>query len=489
MTRDSGIVLSDLGSVASMGEARPETQVLDRRSRAMSHAEHCRRLKMEVKRQERREALVPPGAMVMGIDLSRDEMVWHALGGEDGPRRAVGFTGDRTWEGVRDMVKQARPIAAELGCSEWVFAMEPTGSYWLPVAEALHRAGERYVVVPAVFVKRTRELEDGRPQAADPKDARRIADLARQRKVLFVQPQEEAGWRRTWYEIAAEYYDLGEAIQVERHRLRSWTDISRPVWAAQISDLTGSTALAVAQVLRQVTGEWDERRFLEEVRKVYSGRRFPASVARRLWPEVHQPSEWGCSWYREGLDWRISLAAERLAGLLRQQAETEARMMPFYEQSPEARFLDTIQGNPRTLTACVMGLAGDPHDWDSPRALVKMAGLDPQRDQSGRWRGETHVSRKGQGRLRGAAYRAAAWLCGLGRNPFFTARYWALRRRTENPLRHREAVVACADTYLRMLVVMAQKELTYREYCHFAHIALTPEVSVALTEPAESPHD
>ena len=77
------------------------------------------------------------------------------------------------------------------------------------------------------------------------------------------------------------------------------------------------------------------------------------------------------------------------------------------------------------------------------------------------------MSSLGQSRLRGAAYRAAEWLSGYGQNPWFRARRQTLCQRESNPLHCRAAVVACSNSYLRMLAVMVQKGLPYAAYRRF----------------------
>ena len=430
-----------------------------------------RRDLMEVKRQTRRDVLVPSGSAVVGIDLSRDDMRCAAMQlGRKEPFAQWQRSRDR--DGVDHMAREAKQLCEQhVGHTDIVFAMEPTGGYWIPVAQRLHQLRERYVLVSSRNVAKTRVLDDGRRQSNDPKDARRIAGLTLDRHILFLQLHELTQDRVNWQGWACEYYDLTEALTAERNRIHAWLQIVRPEFRQAVSDLTKPTALAILQVLPRIKPQWQEADFVEAVKTAYPARRVAMSMLRRLWPLVQHPAAWGSELHGPSLDWRVAQAGARAALLQEQLTEAERRLMQAYDASDEAKLLDTIPANPRKATASVLGLTGDLNRFDSPRAVVKFAGNDPVQDQSGQHRGQCSVSGLGQSRLRGAAYRAAEWLSGRGQNPWFRTRRHTLCQRAVNPLHYRAAVVACSNTYLRMIAVMVHKGLTYDEYRRFAPVS------------------
>ena len=436
-----------------------------------------RRQQMEKKRQERREALVPPGSVVVGIDLSRDFMTCAAR--ELGRKEPVAeWERRRDREGVEHLLRDATQLCQQRrGHTRLVFAMESTGGYWIPVAQRLHELRAHYVLVPARHVAKTRVLDDGRCQSNDSKDARRIAGLALDGDILFLQLHELTEDRVLWHGDACEYYDLTEALTAECNRMHAWLQIVRPALREAISDLTKPTALAIFQVLPQIEPNWQEDDFVQAVKRVSAARRVAVSMLRRVWPLVAHPSLWGSRVHRRSLDWRIAQAAARAALLVAQLAEAERRIMDAYEASEEGKLLDTIPGHARRVSACVLGLVGDLRRFLSPRAVVKFAGNDVVQNQSGQHAGESCVSGLGESRLRGAAYRAAEWLSGRGQNSFFRARRRWLQQRATNPLHYQAAVVACSNTYLRMIAVMVQKHLTYDQYRRFAPVLPPDEPS------------
>ncbi len=99
---------------------------------------------------------------------------------------------------------------------------------------------------------------------------------------------------------------------------------------------------------------------------------------------------------------------------------------------------------------------GDPTRFDSPRALVKHAGLCPRDNASGTFNGRARISRRGRPRLRLAAWRAT-WGA-LQHNPVMLARYRYLTTRDDNKLTDGQARAAIAAALLRWLhVVVTQR--------------------------------
>jgi len=63
------------------------------------------------------------------------------------------------------------------GKTHVVCGMEPTGHYWLPLAQYLHEAEILVVAVNPLHVKKIKELDDNSPTKNDVKDAKVIAQL------------------------------------------------------------------------------------------------------------------------------------------------------------------------------------------------------------------------------------------------------------------------------------------------------------------------
>ena len=89
---------------------------------------------------------------------------------------------------------------------------------------------------------------------------------------------------------------------------------------------------------------------------------------------------------------------------------------------------------------------GTPRDYDSPRCLVRLAGLNPRPWSSGGFVGRPMLSYAGRVELRTVAHQAALSL--LVNNPAFRARYRYLLTRPTHPLTPQQALCALAARLL-----------------------------------------
>jgi transposase len=109
--------------------------------------------------------------------------------------------------------------------------------------------------------------------------------------------------------------------------------------------------------------------------------------------------------------------------------------------------------------AVILAETGDPARYDSPRTWVKHAGLAPQANESGRYRGRTRNSGRGRPVLRTAAWRAiwGALRC----NRVYAARHAALTSRDTGRLTKGQASAALAAALLRQLFVVITRRVPW----------------------------
>lgn len=119
----------------------------------------------------------------------------------------------------------------------------------------------------------------------------------------------------------------------------------------------------------------------------------------------------------------------------------------------------TIPGLSAVGAAAILAETGDMKRFDSPRAVVKHAGLCPRQNASGTMEGRTRIARRGRPKLRLAAWRAI-WGA-QANNPVLTARYRHLTTRPDNPLTHGQAYAALAAALLRWLHVIVTQRVPW----------------------------
>src|SRR6476469_8797376 len=122
-------------------------------------------------------------------------------------------------------------------------------------------------------------------------------------------------------------------------------------------------------------------------------------------------------------------------------------------------YVTSIPGVSAVGAAAILAETGDPTRFDSPRTLVKHAGLCPRENSSGTFTGRSQISRRGRPRLRLAAWRAV-WGA-LAHNPVMAARYRYLTTRQDNPLTDGQARAAIAAALLRWLHVITTRRVSW----------------------------
>ena len=153
------------------------------------------------------------------------------------------------------------------------------------------------------------------------------------------------------------------------------------------------------------------------------------------------------------------LGARRLAHCQARLAEVETRMVEVLDELGLTEYLTSIPGVSAVGAAAILAETGDPTRFDSPRALVKHAGLCPRENTSGTYTGQSRISRRGRPRLRLAAWRAV-WGA-LPNNPVMAARYQHLTTRESNRLNDGQARAAIAAALLRWIHVIVTHRVTW----------------------------
>jgi transposase len=175
---------------------------------------------------------------------------------------------------------------------------------------------------------------------------------------------------------------------------------------------------------------------------------------RAVWAAATTPQALaaGVDAQRPGALERASLTLDDWHHALGQLAEVEQRMTGVLDQLDLTGLVATIPGLSAVGAAAILAETGDPTRFDSPRALVKHAGLCPRANQSGAFAGTTRISGRGRPALRLAAWRAT-WGA-LAHNPVLAARHTHLTGRTHNQLTTAQARTALAGALLRWLWVV-----------------------------------
>jgi transposase len=354
-------------------------------------------------------------------------------------------------------------LCEQEGLDRVVVGIEPAGCYWELAAEGLERAGLGYAVVHTLAVRREREATRYNLEKHDPRDADLIFELVSDGKFTETRLAETVE-RARFNALAREYLLVRKRAAGERTRMTNfWTRVL-PEFFDVLKELEGVTALAISRAMLPFSelavltpAEW-----LARVRSHAEGRVLPSRTAavQRHVQGAHQDPHRRSG---EGVPVRIAMAAERHRLLSAQKQRLREHILVLYAQMPEAVWLNSIPGSDPLYNALTLALVGDFSKYDSPRALVKLAGSEVNWHESGDWRGKSRISHRGRSLLRATAYQQARRLVANG-NSVYGARFHHLLHRTTRPaLKLKQAYTALGNSYLRVAHVLVTQKKVWQE--------------------------
>ena len=406
-------------------------------------------------KKARLRALVPQENAVAGLDLGEKKQALTVTGadGQVLARRSPKVSVHDLGPCLDWALGQAR-AAGYAGLS---VACEPTGSRWMAVQDLCAGRGLTFVCVQPLVSHAAREQEDLTGDKTDEGDSALIARLARE--LHCYEPERLEG---AWAELRDEGRRRAQLItnataakQLIRDKLglvapalleSACEPFDSPTWLASLEvvleccggDAATVTAMgyeAFAAAAAAALPGWGGQRVGGTCRQLFSALADDRGVARMRRAALRRV--------------RGALADLKYARARRAQAEAGTIAL-LGELGVDAGRICEIPGlSPATLAA-IVAETGDLRQYESSSAVVKHAGMSPARNESGSFRGQTRISRRGRPSLRLAAWRAT-WAV-LRHCDVLAAKHAALTGRNDDSrLTAGQARVACAASLLRWI--------------------------------------
>jgi transposase len=401
--------------------------------------------------------LVPVDQAIVGIDLA-DKKQAVVVCDHDSRVLARKTVKARAWE-LGAVLDWARGIAHKHGFADATVGCEPTGHRWMVLNQLSVQRDMTLMCVNPMLVGRARESEDYTRDKSDDKDAMLIARLV-------------AGLHCYRPECAEETWARLRQLGARRERLiteatacvQQVCDLLECAWAGVLEAAadpfdSANWCAALAVVLERCNGHPERLARMDLAR-------FEAAVVREL-------PRWGAQRRRRAIIAGVYTALVDPRGVMTQRpgalerarylladwrwttarlAQVQTRMVELLDELGLTEYVTSIPGVSAVGAAAILAETGDPTRFDSPRALVKHAGLCPRDNNSGTFQGRARISRRGRPRLRLAAWRAT-WGA-LHHNPVMAARYRYLTGRQHNRLTDGQARAAIAAALLRWIHVV-----------------------------------
>ena len=143
---------------------------------------------------------------------------------------------------------------------------------------------------------------------------------------------------------------------------------------------------------------------------------------------------------------------EREAGLM-ELIERKIKAVPYVDKLLEIRGIGM-----KTVIGFVAEV-GDIRRFDNPKQLQKLAGYAIVKNESGKHKGESHISYRGRKRLRYVLYEAAVSV--VSHSPEFKEIHQYYTTRSKNPLKKMQSIIAVACKLVRIFYLILQTGATY----------------------------
>ena len=406
-------------------------------------------------RKARLRALVPQENAVLGLDLGEKRQAL-TVAGADGQvlaRRSPQVSVHDLGPCLSWALEQAR-VAGYAGLS---VACEPTGSRWMAVQDLCAVRSLPFVCVQPLVSHVAREQEDLTGDKTDEGDSALIARLARE--LHCYEPEYLEG---AWAELRDEGRRRAQLItsataarQLIRDKLglaapalleSACEPFDSPAWLASLEvvlercggDVAKAAAMgyeAFAAAAAAVLPGWGGRRVGGTCRQLLAALGDGRGVPRMRRAALRRA--------------RGALADLKYARSRRAQAETDMIAL-LGELGVDTGRICEIPGLSAATLAAILAETGDLNKYESSSSVVKHAGMSPARNESGSFRGQAKISRRGRPALRLAVWRAT-WPvlrhCGV-----LAAKHAALTGRDDDSrLTAEQARVACAASLLRWI--------------------------------------
>ena len=405
----------------------------------------------------RKLAQVKKGTLHVGVDLGLENNVAIVINEHAERLGRFRFPNDR--EGYEYFHRHIEKAQQKSSAPEILVAMEPTNYLWKLFASDLEQKNVRYRLVNAYTVKKHREGDQLDRSKDDPRDAFTIADLSRTGK--FTETQLQHGAYAELRQYVSLYYRLKRQIRREKQHI--WHAVGQlfPELARVFKNITGETAKAIlsTQAAAVEIRKISEEEFIAKVRSGFDGNRLYVSRLRSAYRLAL--SSVGVKYGVQALQLALELHVASLNRLQSQEKQTLSALEACYLSLPEANFLLSVKGIGTLSGATILAEIGDPKRFRNARQLVKLAGIQPTPNRSGRkQRSATPMSHQGRPRLRSALYFTCLRLIRVDQR--FSQLYQRLQNREKNPLTKMQALGVLMNKLLHILWALMKQRTQYK---------------------------
>ena len=352
--------------------------------------------------------------LVVGIDVSKNS---HVACMTDALKHIhqKKYRFNNSANGIDSMIKTTKTIQQKNNKKEVIFALEPTGNYHKPLANYLYVLGYMVCYVSSVAAKENRKTFDGRWRKNDPDDAYNITDLLNQGKIMFYDLEHQKQFKQLKPLII-----LRKKIQKRlcslKVKIRNnvfaqcfpevdslYRNIDNPEVIAilenfpaaeQIKNTTFNTFYTILAKTGRMTTKKKQR--------IY-----------HIWHEAD--SSIGCS-LNAAMKIEAAFILQDLKLIKQQLRKIDREINSICSASQDYKLLFQIPGFGPIYTSIFLAVIKNIKNYNHCDQIIKLAGLDLEYSQSGKYHSKSRSSKKGNALLR---YALCGAVNGALKNKFF----------------------------------------------------------------------
>jgi transposase len=345
-------------------------------------------------------------------------------------------------------------------------AFEPTGDYHRPLAYLLGQAGCRLHLVSSIAVARTREALYNSWDKNDPKDAQVILHVLKtgttQRYLdpLLTGHHDLQEMANTYQQVSLRKVRLQHSL-VTHHLPLYFPEAERYLHSSRAEWFT---ALLLFTPCPAAVRAYSQPEFVAAAREQIAGRkvdktRWLADFYETACQSVGLPVAPESETVRM---FRIVLEEYRAICALRKRLEAD--IVTRLATHPDFIRLQTLPGIGPILALTILAEARDLRRFGCVRQFLKYCGFDLCTEQSGQFRGTTHLSKRGNARLRYAFWMAGTVAIRMQQNSFRRKFEDYIRLDPKNADRRRKAYTAVAAKMARVAYAVVTTGHDYRRF-------------------------
>ena len=351
--------------------------------------------------------------------------------------------------------------------------MEPTGHYWINLANFIKKHDMVLSHVNPAHVKKSKELDDTNPSKNDKKDPKTIAGLLSDgRYVLPYIPENIYADIRDLRYLADEVKE--HLVRIE-NRYARWLSIYFPEYRRLYTD---PKAVSGVMILMKAPLPDDIVKLgIEGINKIWRDAKLRACGLSRA-RKIYEAAENSIGRKESHIAARIEIKQilDDLKLYSGRLSELEAELDSLILQIPNIDKMLQIKGIGYRTAEGFIAEIGDISRFKNAKAVQKLSGLSIVADCSGKHQGKCHISYRGRKKLRHVLYLAA--VCVIGNNDYFHALYEYFLTRDRNPLKKMQALMAVACKLIRIFYCVLIKGIDFDGQKMLKDI-VRPEVTAA----------